>query len=231
MANPAKGISIMNGRSAWLVAWLGIVTTLALPGTSLASETLAAKAYTGRATELTSPPSRPQARSAARYPFGTIVWLSANSRSEQGYLRVAIENSGAGFSSPAVLKAPDNRGLFPNLRRAQQWRAEHNSASDFPGSIRLRNIYSDKCLTAARPHGSPVYLQNCGNILGQAWDHKLNGMLWSLNYNQTFPAGCSCTTLDIPNGRNVVGTRLVVARHTGTWNQLWDVTRVPEALR
>ncbi len=221
----------MNGRKAWLAAWLGIVTTLAVPGTSPASETLAAKADSGGPAELTSPLSRPQARSAARYPFGTVIWLSANSRSGQVYLRLAIENSGAGFSSPAVLKAPDNRGLFPNLRRAQQWRVERNFAADSPSSIRLRNIYSDKCLTAARPHGSPVYLQNCGSILGQAWAHLQNGMLWSLNYNQTFPAGCSCTTLDIPNGRNVVGTRLVVARHTGTWNQIWDVTPVPEALR
>ena len=99
---------------------------------------------------------------AAGQPIGSVVWISANTRSSNGkYLRVAIAGSNAGAG--AVLQEPENRPNFPNRRRAQQWRVARNFAADSSTSIRFRNIYSDMCLTAARPRGSPVYLQNCGS--------------------------------------------------------------------
>lgn len=98
-------------------------------------------------------------------------------------------------------------------------------------AFRIRNLYSDKCLTAARPHASPVYLQNCGDILGQAWGLAGGRTIYSLNYNQTFPLGCPCRALDITNGRNVPGTKLVVATITQAWNQQWLGPTVPAPLR
>ena len=209
------------------IVWLGIVATLALPASSSAAEST----HHGLRAHAPSFDFPPEARSALA-EIGQVVWITANTRSAQAgrNLRVAIKYSSAGTRSPAVLKAPENRPTHPNLRRAQQWRVERITITNHP-SYRFRNVYSDKCLTAARPHASPVYLQYCGNILGQAWSFQASGMLWSMNYNQTFPLGCSCTTLDIPNYRNVVDTQLVAANHSGAWNQLWDVSSVPSALR
>jgi hypothetical protein len=213
-ANPLKR-SVWPHRPRGL--WLAVVTVagamaLALPATS--------------------PASGPVARAALR--AGDVIWIEPDSRMANGVrLRVAIAH--AGVLAAAVLQAPENRPAFPNRRRAQQWKLERltavTSTTWRPYAFRIRNVYSDKCLTAARPHASPVYLQNCGDILGQAWGLAGGQTIYSLNYNQTFPLGCPCKALDIPNYRNVPGTQLVVANHAGTWNQQWLGPIVPASLR
>lgn len=102
--------------------------------------------------------------------------------------------------------------------------------------FRLRNVYSDKCLTVARPEHSPVYMQYCGNILGQAWEtfpmFGRASYIKSGNYNQTVifsvpPKMC----LDITEFQNVPGTGLQVGRCHGKWNQQFWAEVVPAHLR
>lgn len=208
---------------------LAVAIALAFPATASADRAAERETYSGLGAQ--APPSWfPPARASAT----NVYTIFADARSPQGNLRVAIYCSNV--SCPAVLKAPEDRPTFPNLRRAQYWRIETGRVTAAPSyMVRIRNVYSDKCLTVARPEHSPVYMQYCGNILGQAWGgyggSTRSQLISSGNYNQTFPGLADNMCLDITNFRNAVNTRLQVGRCHGKWNQQWRSAAVPPALQ
>ncbi|MBA3365101.1 MAG: ricin-type beta-trefoil lectin domain protein [Actinobacteria bacterium] len=167
------------------------------------------------------------ARSDARALTDNAVYvIEADSRSREGsYLRVGVyENV---VQAPAVLQPPITALALRSLRHRQYWRAV-KVADTFGGTpiYQFRNLYSDMCLTVARPEHSPVYLQRCGSwkVRGQLWSHLIPGILASRN-----TAGASYSMcLDITEFRNAKGTRLQVGRCHEKWNQLWRFKRVSE---
>lgn len=212
--------------------WLALGIALGLPATAFASTPSKPATYSGLGAQ--APPTwLPPARAAQA---GNLYTIYADARSPQGNLRVAILCANVGC--PAVLKAPEDRVAFPNTRRAQYWRFEKGVVTGLgvPSyTTRIRNAYSDKCLTVARPEHSPVYMQYCGNVLGQVWDGggsaSASGTIRSENYNRTLPGLADKMCLDITAFRNAVNTRLQVGRCHGKWNQQWRVALVPAALR
>ena len=155
-------------------------------------------------------------------PIRNAVYIiEADSRSPQGYLRVGIDRSAVG--APAVLQRPVTDFALRSLRHRQYWRAVYRSDYGY----QFRNLYSDMCLTVARPEHSPVYLQYCGaSVLGQYWFPFSPGIIRSNNYGKSPDGRGMC--LDITEFRNAPGTRLQVGKCHRKWNQIWKFKRVSE---
>ena len=158
---------------------------------------------------------------------GAVYVIEADSRSPTGsHLRVGVYQSAV--QARAVLQPPITHLALRSLRHRQYWRAIR-VAGTFGGTpiYQFRNLYSDMCLTVARPEHSPVYMQYCGaSVIGQEWSHISPGVIASRNHSpgETNPPMC----LDITEFRNASGTPLQVGRCHEKWNQLWKLKRVSE---
>ena len=170
-------------------------------------------------------PERTTRSDAKTLTDNAVYVIEADSRSPEGsYLRVGVYEKVV--QARAVLQPPVSHLALRSLRHRQYWRAVH-TATTFGGTpiYQFRNLYSDMCLTVARPEHSPVYMQYCGaGVRGQQWSHVWPGIIASRNTGGADYSMC----LDITEFRNAKGTPLQVGRCHEKWNQLWKLRRISD---